>query len=150
MGPALIAPVKREFDLAAALIGLVVTSPMLHLGAAAVRLTSPGPVFYRARRAGRGGRRDAGRHRVEDDRRRHRVVERDLVQLGDLRRLRLEVAHHRRTLGLGEGEAGDLLGARDRGRGDLRPGVDAGVPQARRRSRPPRCRRRAARGRMKV
>lgn len=56
MGPAVTARAKRCFDVAAALGGLVLTSPLLLLGAAAVRLTSPGPVLFRARRVGRDGR----------------------------------------------------------------------------------------------
>lgn len=40
----------------AAALGLVAISPLLALLAGLVRLTSPGPVFYRAPRIGRGGR----------------------------------------------------------------------------------------------
>jgi lipopolysaccharide/colanic/teichoic acid biosynthesis glycosyltransferase/NDP-sugar pyrophosphorylase family protein len=47
---------KRGVDLAAALIGLVVLSPLLLAVALAVKLTSPGPVFFRQRRCGRHGR----------------------------------------------------------------------------------------------
>jgi lipopolysaccharide/colanic/teichoic acid biosynthesis glycosyltransferase/NDP-sugar pyrophosphorylase family protein len=47
---------KRGFDLAAALIGLVVLSPLLLLVALAIKLTSPGPVLFRQRRCGRHGR----------------------------------------------------------------------------------------------
>lgn len=46
---------KRGFDLLASGIGLVVLSPFLALVAIAVRLDSPGPVFYRAKRIGRHG-----------------------------------------------------------------------------------------------
>ncbi len=46
---------KRAFDLAFAATVLLATSPLLAAAAIAVKLTSPGPVFYRARRAGRGG-----------------------------------------------------------------------------------------------
>jgi lipopolysaccharide/colanic/teichoic acid biosynthesis glycosyltransferase len=56
MGPALRRRAKRGFDVVAALAGLVLTSPLLLAGAAAVRLTSEGPVFFRARRAGLDGR----------------------------------------------------------------------------------------------
>lgn len=47
---------KRLFDLLASAMGLVLLSPLLALIAIAIRLTSPGPIFYRARRVGRGGR----------------------------------------------------------------------------------------------
>ncbi len=47
---------KRLFDLIASALGLVILSPLLALIALLVCLTSPGPVFYRARRVGRGGR----------------------------------------------------------------------------------------------
>lgn len=46
---------KRGFDLLASGIGLVVLSPFLALVAIAVRLDSPGPILYRARRIGRHG-----------------------------------------------------------------------------------------------
>lgn len=46
---------KRLFDVAVALAGLALTWPLILGGALAVKLTSPGPIFYRARRAGRGG-----------------------------------------------------------------------------------------------
>lgn len=46
---------KRGFDLLASGIGLVVLSPFLALVAIAVRLDSPGPIFYRATRIGRYG-----------------------------------------------------------------------------------------------
>jgi lipopolysaccharide/colanic/teichoic acid biosynthesis glycosyltransferase len=48
--------VKRALDVTAAACGLLLTGPLILLGALAVKLTSPGPAFYRARRAGRGGR----------------------------------------------------------------------------------------------
>lgn len=47
---------KRSFDILASLAGLVVLSPLLVAVALWVKLDSPGPVFYRGRRAGRGGR----------------------------------------------------------------------------------------------
>jgi lipopolysaccharide/colanic/teichoic acid biosynthesis glycosyltransferase len=46
---------KRLFDVTVALCALVITWPLILVGAVAVRLTSPGPAFYRARRAGRNG-----------------------------------------------------------------------------------------------
>jgi exopolysaccharide biosynthesis polyprenyl glycosylphosphotransferase len=48
--------VKRLFDILAAFTGLVLSAPLLVLGALAVKLTSRGPVFYRQVRAGRFGR----------------------------------------------------------------------------------------------
>jgi lipopolysaccharide/colanic/teichoic acid biosynthesis glycosyltransferase len=48
--------VKRPFDMVVAACVLIVTSPLILLGAIAVKLGSPGPVFYRAQRAGKGGR----------------------------------------------------------------------------------------------
>ncbi|MDD5208168.1 MAG: sugar transferase [Elusimicrobiales bacterium] len=47
---------KRIFDFTLALIGLVVMSPVLLVCAIAIKLTSPGPVFYRGERIGYGGR----------------------------------------------------------------------------------------------
>lgn len=46
---------KRAFDLVASGVGLIVLSPLLLGIALAVRLTSPGPALYRARRVGRHG-----------------------------------------------------------------------------------------------
>lgn len=45
---------KRLFDLTVSLLGLVLLSPLLLLIAALIKLTSPGPVFYRQERMGRG------------------------------------------------------------------------------------------------
>lgn len=47
---------KRIFDLLASTLGLIILSPLFALIALLIRLTSPGPVFYRARRVGQGGR----------------------------------------------------------------------------------------------
>jgi exopolysaccharide biosynthesis polyprenyl glycosylphosphotransferase len=47
--------VKRSFDLAGSLVLLVLMSPVLALCAAAVKLTSRGPVLYRSMRPGVGG-----------------------------------------------------------------------------------------------
>ncbi len=46
---------KRLFDLLVASLALVVLSPLLLLLALAVRLDSPGPVFFRQQRVGRHG-----------------------------------------------------------------------------------------------
>ncbi|WP_298832092.1 sugar transferase [uncultured Piscinibacter sp.] len=48
---------KRVFDLVVAGAGLLLLSPLLLLIALAIRLDSPGPVFFRQERVGRGGRR---------------------------------------------------------------------------------------------
>jgi sugar transferase (PEP-CTERM system associated) len=47
---------KRAMDLAAAVLGLVLSSPLLALVAVAVRLTSNGPALYHQERVGQGGR----------------------------------------------------------------------------------------------
>ncbi|MFN3298274.1 sugar transferase [Caldimonas sp.] len=47
---------KRAFDLTAAVLGLVLLSPLLLAVALWVKLDSPGPVFFRQERVGRGGR----------------------------------------------------------------------------------------------
>src|SRR5699024_9115171 len=46
---------KRIFDIGASLIILLITSPFLLLLALAIKLDSPGPVFYRQVRVGRYG-----------------------------------------------------------------------------------------------
>jgi lipopolysaccharide/colanic/teichoic acid biosynthesis glycosyltransferase len=46
---------KRFFDVAFSIVVLVALSPVLLLAALAVKLTSPGPVFYGAERAGLNG-----------------------------------------------------------------------------------------------
>ena len=46
---------KRLFDIVASSIGLVLFSPLLAAIAVWIKLDSPGPVFYRGKRAGRGG-----------------------------------------------------------------------------------------------
>ena len=46
---------KRTFDVVVALAGLVVTSPLVAVGALAIKLESPGPAFYRSVRVGRAG-----------------------------------------------------------------------------------------------
>jgi len=47
---------KRLLDVVLASAGLIVALPLLAVAAAALKLDSPGPVFHRARRVGRGGR----------------------------------------------------------------------------------------------
>ncbi len=49
---ALAALAKRSVDVTGALFGLVVFSPLLAIAAIAVKVTSPGPVIFRQRRAG--------------------------------------------------------------------------------------------------
>lgn len=48
--------IKRVIDLLGAAIGSVVLSPLLLLVAAAIKIESPGPIFYKATRVGRKGR----------------------------------------------------------------------------------------------
>jgi len=48
--------VKRLFDVVCSAIGLVLGLPALGLAALAIRLSSPGPIFYRQTRSGRFGR----------------------------------------------------------------------------------------------
>ena len=54
--PAIDEPIKRTIDVVASIAGLIVLAPLLGLIAGAVRLSSPGPVFYRGVRTGRHGR----------------------------------------------------------------------------------------------
>ena len=46
---------KRVLDVLFAVVGLVIASPVMALVALAVRLTSPGPVFYHQQRVGLHG-----------------------------------------------------------------------------------------------
>lgn len=46
----------RALDILIATVALVLLAPVLLLAAVAIKLTSPGPVIYRQRRVGRGGR----------------------------------------------------------------------------------------------
>ena len=48
--------VKHALDTGLALLGLAVSLPLFAAIAAAIKLTSPGPVFYRAQAVGKGGR----------------------------------------------------------------------------------------------
>ena len=47
---------KRLCDLAAAIIGLIILSPVMLIVAALIKITSPGPVLYAQRRVGQHGR----------------------------------------------------------------------------------------------
>ncbi len=47
--------IKRLFDIIFSSLVLMMVSPLILIGAFAVKLTSPGPVFYRAKRTGLGG-----------------------------------------------------------------------------------------------
>lgn len=46
---------KRLLDVSLALVGLLVSSPILLLATTAILVTSPGPILYRHERCGRGG-----------------------------------------------------------------------------------------------
>lgn len=46
---------KRLFDVALSVLGLLLLSPLLVILAVAIKITSPGPVFYLQARVGRGG-----------------------------------------------------------------------------------------------
>lgn len=48
---------KRAIDILGSLAGLVVSAPIVAVSAAAVKLSSPGPAFFRQEREGLGGRR---------------------------------------------------------------------------------------------
>jgi lipopolysaccharide/colanic/teichoic acid biosynthesis glycosyltransferase len=48
-------PWKRGLDLIGAVVGLLLTAPLFLFLAAAIKLTSRGPVFYRQQRSGLGG-----------------------------------------------------------------------------------------------
>lgn len=50
------AALRRALDITGSLVLLLVTLPLLLLAALAIKLDSPGPVFYRQRRVGLGGR----------------------------------------------------------------------------------------------
>lgn len=47
---------KRAFDMVASALALVLLAPVIAVLAVLVKLSSPGPVFYRSTRVGRGGR----------------------------------------------------------------------------------------------
>lgn len=46
---------KRTFDVIISLLSLLILAPLLILVSILIKLTSPGPVFYRATRVGKGG-----------------------------------------------------------------------------------------------
>jgi exopolysaccharide biosynthesis polyprenyl glycosylphosphotransferase len=46
---------KRAVDIVGAIVGLILSAPLMVIFGALVRLESPGPVFYRQRRLGRNG-----------------------------------------------------------------------------------------------
>ena len=46
---------KRTMDVALSLFGLIILSPMLIILSLAIKIESPGPVFYRGVRVGRNG-----------------------------------------------------------------------------------------------
>ncbi|MFZ5862726.1 MAG: TIGR03013 family XrtA/PEP-CTERM system glycosyltransferase [Nitrospirota bacterium] len=48
---------KRGLDVVGSLVGLAVSAPVMVLVALAIRLDSPGPIFYRQERVGAGGKR---------------------------------------------------------------------------------------------
>ena len=48
--------IKRTFDVVVSALGLIVLSPVFAVVAAIIKLDSPGPVFFRQTRVGRGGR----------------------------------------------------------------------------------------------
>ena len=52
----LYATVKRAMDVGVSLFGLAVLAPLFPVFALAIKLDSPGPVFYRPQRLGKGGR----------------------------------------------------------------------------------------------
>jgi lipopolysaccharide/colanic/teichoic acid biosynthesis glycosyltransferase len=60
---------KRAIDIAGAAVGLVLTAPLMPIIAAAIYAESPGPVFFRQRRAGslRTVRSEDGKKRLEFD-----------------------------------------------------------------------------------
>ena len=47
---------KRAIDITGALVGLALLAPLFAVVAVAIKLSSPGPVIFRQRRSGRGGR----------------------------------------------------------------------------------------------
>jgi exopolysaccharide biosynthesis polyprenyl glycosylphosphotransferase len=47
-------PLKRAFDVCVAMLGIVVTSPLMAIAAISVRVSSPGPILFRQKRLGEG------------------------------------------------------------------------------------------------
>ncbi|HEY4346972.1 MAG TPA: sugar transferase [Gaiellaceae bacterium] len=54
--PVLAASARRAFDIVFALVALILSAPLILAAAAAVRIDSPGPAFFRQRRMGQHGR----------------------------------------------------------------------------------------------
>jgi lipopolysaccharide/colanic/teichoic acid biosynthesis glycosyltransferase len=48
---------KRGMDIAGALVGLLISAPFILIAAIAIKLDSPGPIFYVQTRVGKHGRR---------------------------------------------------------------------------------------------
>lgn len=80
--------VKRVFDLAGGLVGIILLAPLFAIVAIAIKLDSPGPVFFAHRRLGREGRHfdclkfrtmhvDAERRVFENEELRHQYVSND-------------------------------------------------------------------------
>ncbi len=46
---------KRSVDIMAAVVALFLTAPLLLIGIIGIKVTSPGPMLYRAKRVGKGG-----------------------------------------------------------------------------------------------
>ena len=46
---------KRTLDIIGAIVALTLAAPIMLTAAAAIKITSPGPIFYRQKRAGKGG-----------------------------------------------------------------------------------------------
>lgn len=70
---------KRAFDIILAAAGLIVFSPLLLVSAAGVRLSGPGSVFFRAKRAGKG---DSAFYIIKFRTMRERTVESDRAITG--------------------------------------------------------------------
>lgn len=74
---------KRALDIALSIVGLIVTSPIVGTAAVVIKMTSPGPVFYRQERIGINRRnRDRRGASARDDAERRRRDRRVLVNFG--------------------------------------------------------------------
>jgi exopolysaccharide biosynthesis polyprenyl glycosylphosphotransferase len=83
---------KRTMDIAGASAGLIVLAPLLAMLAIAIKLDSPGPVFFRQRRCGRRGERFqmikfrsmvVGADRIKDELRDRNEVQGGLFKISD-------------------------------------------------------------------